>query len=107
MPGWVVVTCVRDEKSRSESLDTPSSVAREDYAACCCALQNMCLSLHNAGMGTKWTTGGVNFDPKFNEILSLEDCEYVVGTIWFGVPTKIPEVPPKKLDSKGVIVKHE
>jgi nitroreductase len=107
MPGWVVVTCVQNEVSQDESMDVPSSVAREDYAACCCAVQNMCLSLHNSGMGTKWTTGAVNFDSRFNDILGLEEREYVIGTIWFGVPTKTPDAPPKKLDAKGVIVKHE
>ena len=108
MPGWVVVTCVKGEDDKNQSMEVPSSLAREDYAACCCAVQNLCLSLHNAGYGTKWTTGSVNFDPRFNAILKLEeDREYVVGTIWFGVPTKTPEAPPKKLGTKGVIIHHD
>ena len=32
----------------------PDGVAREDYAACCCAVHNLCLSLHAEGIGTKW-----------------------------------------------------
>ena len=37
------------------------------------------------GMGTKWTTGPVNFDPGFADAVGFSpDEEYVVGTIWFG-----------------------
>jgi nitroreductase len=44
------------------------SMAREDFAACCCAVQNICLSLHAQGIGTKWTTGPVNFHPQFRQV---------------------------------------
>jgi len=111
MPGWLVVTCVSDnvsgEGSTMESMDKPSGRAREDYAACCCAVQNLCLSLHAAGLGTKWGTGGVNFDPRFSDIVGLSANEYVVGTIWFGNPQKIPEVPPKKRSLEHVLVRHD
>jgi hypothetical protein len=29
----------------------------EDYAAVCCAVHNMTLSLHAHGVGSKWSTG--------------------------------------------------
>ena len=45
MPGWLVVTQVVD----GSSMEEPAGVAREDYAACCCAVQNLCLSLHSEG----------------------------------------------------------
>lgn len=35
IPGWLVVTCKRSDDELME---------REDYAACCCAIQNLMLS---------------------------------------------------------------
>ena len=104
MPGWLVVTC--QTATNDGSMDQPAGLQREDYAACCCAVQNLCLSLHNAGMGTKWTTGPVNFDPRFGAIVGLEKNEYVVGTIWFGTPEKLPGAPPKKHKMENVLIKH-
>ena len=71
-------------------------VAREDYAAVCCAVQNLCLSLHADGIGTKWTTGAVNFDDRFDKAVGLPQSEYVVGTIWFGTAKGDPPPPPAK-----------
>jgi hypothetical protein len=51
MPGWLVITQVVDGSSRIEE---PAGVAREDYAACCCAVQNLCLSLHSEGITETW-----------------------------------------------------
>ena len=119
MPGWVVVTCRSKIQSSGDNdgdavsqvtMEDPAGLQREDYAACCCAVQNFCLSLHNAGMGTKWTTGPVNFDPRFNEIVGLENSdemnEYVVGTIWFGTPATKSDPPKKKLPLDDVLIHH-
>jgi len=62
-------------------------------------------------MGTKWTTGGVNFHPEFADAVGFDDEEeYVVGTIWFGVPSqekKAPEAPKKKYGVEDVLISHE
>ena len=102
MPGWLVVTCVK-----SQDTDwSESSLAREDYAACCCAVQNLCLSLHSQGIGTKWTTGPVNFDQRFAEAVGFSaDEEYTVGTIWFGSAAVDPSTPGKKLGVEGTFTK--
>jgi len=107
MPGWLVVTCKTDNTSdNNNNMDDPTGIGREDYAACCCAVQNLCLSLHNSGMGTKWTTGPINFDSRFNDIVGLkEDNEYVVGTIWFGTPETKPDSPMKKQSITDVLVR--
>jgi len=108
MPGWIVVTCKTDHGEKDvESMDIASSLAREDYAACCCAVQNLSLSFHNAGLGTKWGTGSVNFDDNFRKIVGMEEGEYCVGTIWFGTPTNIPEAPPKNKSVEDVILRHD
>lgn len=103
MPGWLVVSCKTE--GGTGGMADPAGIEREDYAAVCCAVQNLCLSLHNAGMGTKWTTGPVNFDEKFNEIVGLEKDEYVVGTIWFGEAEAEPDAPPKKKKIEDVLRK--
>lgn len=95
------------EKDVVSSMDDPSGVAREDYAACCCAVQNLCLSLHADGMGTKWTTGPVNFDSRFASAVGMPSNEYVVGTIWFGKPSYIPKAPKKKFSVADVLTKQD
>lgn len=104
MPGWLVVTQVVNPEDKDSNV--LASLAREDYAACCCAVQNLSLSLHAQGMGTKWTTGPVNFDERFAGAVGLGDNEVVVGTIWFGKPAASPSPPKKKLKLSEVFVKH-
>lgn len=107
MPGWLVVTCVRC--GDAPSMEEPAGGTREDYAACCCAVQNLCLALHADGLGTKWTTGPVNFDPRFAEAVGLPMEEYVVGTIWFGeaIGGATPRPPQKRLATDDVLRWHD
>ncbi len=82
VPGWLVVTCKHsDDELR----------AREDYAACCCAVQNILLYLSEAGVASKWTTGLITRDDRFFELLGIDAREeYVVGLIWYGYPKVLP-----------------
>ena len=81
-PGWLVVTCKREGDDLRQ---------REDYAACCAAVQNLMLYLWKAGVGSKWTTGDITRDPRFRDIVGVGDKEYVVGLIWYGYPKLTPE----------------
>jgi len=82
MPGWLVVTCQRNEDAQAE---------REDYAACCCAIHNFSLYLWQAGLGTKWSTGKVIRDPRFLPAIGADAArEFTVGLVWFGYPGTIP-----------------
>jgi len=108
MPGWLVVTCAKGgddgTAGAGSNMEDPMGLAREDYAACCCAVQNLCLSLNSQGMGTKWTTGAVNFETRFAETVGFApDREYVVGTIWFGTPLQTPPPPSKKRALEDVL----
>lgn len=109
MPGWLVATCVKSRMRSAvgTSMDDPAGVLREDYAACCCAVQNLCLALHAEGIGTKWTTGAVNFDARFAAAVELPPDEYVVGTIWFGEAAAQPDAPVKRLSAPEVLVIHD
>ncbi len=82
MPGWMVVSCdYSDDDIR----------AREDYAACCCAVHNIALYLWEHGIGMKWTTGEVTRDHRFFKLLGMDYSQtYVVGLFWYGYPRTIP-----------------
>ncbi len=83
VPGWLVVTC---------PLSTDPMLYEEDYAACCCAIQNLSLALWSAGIGTKWSTGDVTRHPEFFRLLNLDATKVrVVGVIWYGYPQAIPQ----------------
>ena len=78
IPGWLVITSLRsDDPFRSE----------EDYAACCCFVQNLMLSLWSKQIGTKLATGDVTRHPEFFELLGIDPArERTVGLIWYGYP---------------------
>jgi len=71
------------------------------------ALQNLCVSLHADGIGTKWTTGPVNFDPRFGEAAGLPADEYVIGTVWFGRAAAQPKAPRKRLSAEDLLSRHD
>lgn len=82
VPGFFVMTSPRNADALAE---------REDYAACCCAAQNLMLYLWQRGIGTKWTTGGITRDPRFFELVGIDiSKDQVVGFFWYGVPRIIP-----------------
>jgi len=82
-PGWLIVTCPYNEDALRE---------REDYAACCAAVQNLVLYLWKAGVGSKWTTGPVTRDPRLFDIIEADcDAEFVVSLLWYGYPKITPQ----------------
>jgi nitroreductase len=83
MPGWLVVTCRKSDDALRE---------REDYAAVCCAVQNMTLYLAEADIACKWTTGLITREPRFFDLLDIDmNEEFVVGLFWYGYPKILPE----------------
>ncbi|HIF52059.1 MAG TPA: nitroreductase [Thiotrichaceae bacterium] len=89
IPGWLIVTCQKsDDDVRYQ----------EDYASCCCAIQNLMLILWQQGIGTKWSTGPVTFDERFYDLAWInKDMENVVGLIWYGYPADTPQTVRKPL----------
>ena len=89
MPGWLVLTTDRSSD--------PVRV-QEDYAACCCAAQNLMLFLWELGVGVKWTTGNIIREPGFYDLLWIDpEAESVVGIFWYGYPEVIPVTERKPL----------
>jgi nitroreductase len=88
-PGWMIVTCQRSDDELRQ---------KEDYAACCAAIQNFMLYLWKAGVGSKWTTGDITRDARFFDIIGVEESDaFVVGLIWFGYPKLTPAQSRKAL----------
>ena len=82
IPGMFVLTSARSDDALAD---------RENYAACCCAVQNLMLYLWLQGIGVKWTTGGVTRQQRFYELLGIDSQkESVVGLFWYGAPKAIP-----------------
>ena len=90
MPGWLVMTTPFSDDALRQ---------REDYAACCCAAQNMMLSLWANGVGMKWTTGKVVREAAFADIVGFDAAaESVVGLFWYGRPAQVIEQRRRELD---------
>ena len=95
---WLVVT----------SRITPEDdlLTREDYAATCCAVQNLQLSFAADGLGTKWTSGDIQRTPEFERICGVDgNLECVCGVIWYGYADgAVPSVPKRKLGVDEVLL---
>ena len=83
IPGWLALTsALSEDPLRTE----------EDYAACCCAAQNLALYLWSCGVGTKWGTGPVTRCDEFPRLLGFQATERkVVGLFAYGYPESVPE----------------
>ena len=91
VPGWLVVSCLRSDDPTRET---------EDYAACCCAIQNFSLALWSQGIGVKWTTGKVTRDPEFLRLTGIDPAQQrVVGMLWYGYPAEVPTQQRQPIDS--------
>ncbi len=89
MPGWLVVSCDRsDDVLRF----------REDYAACCCAMQNLMLTLWADGIGVKWSTGAITRETRFYELVWVDpEAEQIIGLFWYGYPAVVPQTIRKSV----------
>ena len=94
MPTIVAVATLRegDEQSR-----------REDFAATCCAIQNVQLSAWAEGIGVKWSTAAVIRDPLAYELLGFDPSRFdIIALLYIGYPVVIP-TRGRKLTADEVI----
>ena len=95
VPGHFVVTSARH---------ADADIDRENYAACCCAVQNLMLYLWSRGVGVKWTTGAITRQPRFYETLGIDAAaETIVGYFWYGRPAVI--APQQRRAAEELIVR--
>ena len=84
MPGWLAITCVVED---------------DPVTACACAIQNLSLYLHSAGLASKWISGEVTRHPDLASILDIDSArEYCVGLLWYGYPKRQPRSQRSDLD---------
>lgn len=93
---------IREESAR-KFMEIPAIVAvatlqegdeqrrREDYAATCCAVQNVQLAAWAEGIGVKWSTAPVIHDPMTYALLDLDPERYsVIALLHIGYPAETP-----------------
>ena len=81
-PTIVAVSCLQhgDEQER-----------REDYAATCCAIQNVQLAAWAEGVGMQWTTGPITRELETYRLLGIApEGEYLIGFLYIGFPDEAP-----------------
>jgi nitroreductase len=99
-------------RARSKIADVPALIVvsyrrspddafrdREDYAATCCAIQNLQLALWAQQLGCQWSSGGITRDNETYEVLDIAaDLEEIIGFIKVGHPLKVPTMSRRPLD---------
>ena len=60
---------------------------REDFAACCCAVQNILLGATAMGYGSFWSSAKVFNRPAVREFLGIPAGFEMVASVWLGVAT--------------------
>ena len=69
----------------SQVLSKDERTRKEDYAACSCAINNICLYLASKEVGSKWSTGSLITDDFIYELADIEKhLEEIIGFIWIG-----------------------
>ena len=79
--------------------------AREDYAACWCALQNLLLAAHAEGLAAHLSTGGILSYEATRTHLGLAAGEQVVSLVNIGVPAA--DAPAKAATRNAPVVRWE
>lgn len=90
---------VTSKKNESSSIDL------ENYAATCCAIQNILLGATSKNIQSYWSTSKIFADPATFAFLQIPDSEKFCGAIWLGYG-QIPEAKPRKsVDEKTIWIK--
>ena len=66
----------------------------EDYAACCCATQNLLLAAHARGLAAKWSTGALALSSAAKRWFGIAEQDRIVGYIYLGYAPKGVRIPP-------------
>jgi len=80
-PTIIAVSCIQDGDEQRR---------REDYAAVCCAMQNVQLAAWDAGIGMQWSTGRITIEDQNYQLLGINSSqEYIIGFFYTGYPEEI------------------
>jgi nitroreductase len=88
-PTIVAVSCLQEGDKQAK---------REDFAATCCAMQNVQLAAWEAGVGMQWSTGPISLEPQTYSLLGIDpERAYIIGFFYMGFPEEIPKVTRKSI----------
>ncbi len=88
--------------ARKELLDAPAllyvysisggsaEIDEENYSATSCAVQNLMLAAHAAGLGVGWSTGKPTKHPAIPAALGADEGSKIVGCLYIGYPSGLP-----------------
>jgi nitroreductase len=98
----------RAEAKRQEVLDTPAIVlvyatpgkdeetTHENYAAVCCAVQNLMLAGQEEGLASGWSSGGLAKHPRLRELIGAEPDWQFAALLYIGHPHASVSLPPRQ-----------
>ena len=87
-PAIVAITC---------RLSGDAEQRREDYAAVCCAIQNIQLAAWADGLGMQWSTGRTSKLAETQVLLGINPAEEeMVGLLYFGYAASVPKAQARK-----------
>ena len=76
---------------------------QEDYAAVCCAVQNMMLAATARGLATKWSTGALAENPAAKRWLGIGEQDRIVAYLYLGyAPDEMREMPAERRPAEVV-----
>jgi nitroreductase len=86
-PSVLCIACVQEGDEQQK---------REDYAATCCAAQNVQLAAWDAGIGMQWSTGPLTRDPAACALLGIDPArELIIGFFYMGRIAGVPRTHRK------------
>lgn len=92
-PTIVAVSCTQEGGDQLQ---------REDYAATCCAIQNIQLAAWAEGVGVQWSTGPITLEEDTMRMLRVDPArETIAGFLYMGYPQDVPT--QKRKDPEEVI----
>ena len=76
---------------------------QEDYAAVCCAVQNMMLAATARGLATKWSTGALAENSAAKRWLGIGEQDRIVAFLYVGyAPEAMREMPAERRPAEVV-----
>ena len=98
----------RAEAKRQEVLETPvvmlvyatpgkdEETTHENYAAVCCAVQNLMLAGEEEGLASGWSSGGLAKHARLRELIGAEPDWQFVALLYMGRPQSSLSLPPRQ-----------
>ena len=76
---------------------------QEDYAAVCCAVQNMMLAATARGLASKWSTGALAENLAAKRWLGIGEQDRIVAYLYLGyAPEEMREMPAERRPAEVV-----